>query len=75
MSALTPRREEIDLDPILEFFSYEHLPPHLRVVSALFCDLAVIIVRSSSSSAERSVSLRKLLESKDAAVRAALVSP
>ena len=31
-------------EPLLQFFSYEHLPPHLQVVSRPFCDLAVSIV-------------------------------
>lgn len=26
--------------PILEYFKYEHLPPHLREASKPFCDLA-----------------------------------
>lgn len=59
-------------DPILQFFAYEHLPPHLASVSALFAELATSIVQTLPRNAERTVALRKLLESKDAAVRARL---
>lgn len=58
--------------PIMQFFGYEHLPANLQAVSKPFFDLAVVIV-DLPDNAERSVALRKLLESKDAAVRAALV--
>jgi hypothetical protein len=57
---------------ILQFFVYEHLPPHLGAVSRPFADLAQAIVATLPRNPERTVALRKLLESKDAAVRAAL---
>ena len=57
---------------ILRFFAYEHLPPHLRAVSQPFGELAEHLVATLPAGAERTVALRKLLESKDAAVRAAL---
>lgn len=66
------------MDPILQFFAYTHLPPHLAAVSRPFCDLAHAIVGTENSpplaprNAERTVALRKLLEAKDAAVRAAV---
>lgn len=56
---------------VLRFFAFAHLPPHLRSTSALFCDLACRVA-TSSSNAETAVALRKLLEAKDAAVRALL---
>lgn len=59
-------------EPILRYFEYEHLPPHLQLVSRPFGDLAVEIVQKLPRNPERTVALRKLLESKDAAVRAAL---
>ena len=59
-------------DPILQFFSYAHLPPNLASVSKPFCDLAEHIVATVPRNAERTIALRKLLESKDAAVRAVL---
>lgn len=59
-------------EPILKFFAYEHLPPHLRKVSKEFSWMAYDLVNNLPRCAERTVALRKLLESKDAAVRAAL---
>ena len=61
---------EMLADPILRFFHSLHLPPSLQAVSTPFCELAVAIVRTVPRNAERSVALRKLLEAKDAAVRA-----
>ena len=62
----------MDREPILQFFDYAHLPPALREVSEPFCELANTIVTTLPRNPERSVALRKLLEAKDAAVRAAL---
>ena len=59
-------------DPILQFFAYDHLPHHLQAVSMPFSTLAETIVNILPRNAERTVALRKLLESKDAAVRARL---
>lgn len=59
-------------DPILRYFEYDHLRPELQLVSRPFCDLALEIVNRVPRNPERTVALRKLLESKDAAVRAAL---
>lgn len=59
--------------PVLEFFQYNHLPEGpLRITSAQFNTLAWKLAKSLPDGAEKSVALRKLLESKDAAVRAAL---
>ena len=55
---------------ILQFFAYAHLPPHLQAVSKPFGDMAQQIVDTLPRNPERTVALRKLLESKDAAVRA-----
>jgi len=71
---------------ILQFFAYEHLPPQLQAVSKPFADLAHAIVLGDNvpesgtvtfgpplpRNPERTVALRKLLEAKDAAVRAKL---
>ncbi len=57
---------------IIQFFSYEHLPPMLQNVSKPFHDLAHALVKELPRNPERTVALRKLLESKDAAVRAFL---
>ena len=71
---------------ILQFFAYSHLPPHLANVSRPFCELAHAIAEGDNGvetgnltfggplprNPERTVALRKLLEAKDAAVRALL---
>lgn len=57
---------------IMQFFAYEHLPPALQAVSRPFGELAQLIVSTLPRNAERTVALRKLLEAKDAAVRASL---
>jgi len=59
-------------DPILRFFKFDHLPPPLQAKSKPFCELASWIVETLPRNAERTVALRKLLEAKDAAVRAGL---
>jgi hypothetical protein len=64
-------QQAVGQEPILRFFEYSHLPPHLQSVSGPFGELAIVIMKLPRS-AERTVALRKLLESKDAAVRAAL---
>ncbi|HKP06390.1 MAG TPA: hypothetical protein VJU58_03980 [Microbacterium sp.] len=55
---------------IMQFFAHSHLPPHLAEVSAPFGELADSIVLSLPRNPERTIALRKLLEAKDAAVRA-----
>lgn len=55
---------------IMQFFKYDHLPAHLQEVSAPFGLLATSIVEKLPRNPERTVALRKLLEAKDAAVRA-----
>jgi hypothetical protein len=60
-------------DPILTYFEYEHLPPKLQKISKEFHSMAWdVIIANIPRSPERTVALRKLLESKDAAVRASL---
>lgn len=62
--------EQIAQDPILQYFHYAHLPPALQARSKPFCDLARLIIDTTPRNAERTVALRKLLEAKDAGVRA-----
>lgn len=59
-------------EPMLRYFQTEHLPHDLKIVSAQFQKLAIGIAVTLPRTPERTVALRKLLESKDAAVRAAL---
>ncbi|NCM96132.1 MAG: hypothetical protein GW948_02110 [Rhodobacterales bacterium] len=61
-----------DNEPILRFFAFAHLPDHLQEASRPFAELAKTICLTLPRNPERSVALRKLLEAKDAAVRAAL---
>jgi hypothetical protein len=77
---------EQPIEHIMQFFAYEHLPPHLQAVSRPFCELANAIANGPTEAEsrahmlvgplprnpERTVALRKLLEAKDAAVRALL---
>jgi hypothetical protein len=57
---------------ILQYFEYAHLPEHLQTVSAPFGELAVLITTTLPANEQRAVALQKLLEAKDAAVRAKL---
>lgn len=57
---------------LLQFFTYEHLPPHLQVISKPFGELAHKICEILPRNPERTTALRKLLEAKDCAVRAQL---
>ena len=56
---------------VRQYFKYDHLPPHLQEVSKKFSELAEE-VSSLADNPEVTVALRKLLEAKDAAVRAKL---
>ena len=61
------------MDPvehIMQSFAHAHLPPHLAAISAPFGKLADDIIATCPRNPERTVALRKLLEAKDAAVRA-----
>lgn len=57
---------------IMQFFEYAHLPEHLRKVSKPFCETAVWMNAELPNGPEKSAGLRKLLEAKDCAVRAAI---
>lgn len=62
-------------EDLLAWFAYEHLGiPHVRAVSARFHDLALELVNELPDSPELTAGLRKLLEAKDCAVRAALAA-
>ena len=79
----------MDEEHILQFFTWRHLPHNLGMVSKPFCELAHAIVHGDNCAEsgtctfgpplqrnpERTVALRKLLEAKDAAVRAAIAAP
>lgn len=60
------------LNPIMKYFEFEHLPARLQRYSKPFCVLAKQIDVTMKDGPEKSVCLRKLLEAKDACVRASL---
>lgn len=62
--------QQLKDDPILRHFHFAHLPDDLRATSVKFYELAWFIISVVPRNAERTVVLRKLLEAKDAAVRA-----
>lgn len=57
---------------ILQFFKWSHLPIDLQAVSVPFHTMAEAIVAQLPVNYERTAALRKLLEAKDCAVRAAI---
>ncbi|WP_211239461.1 hypothetical protein [Jiangella gansuensis] len=59
---------------ILQYFAYDHLPAYLQGVSRPFAELAADMA-DRLDGPELTVCLRKLLEAKDCAVRAALAGP
>jgi hypothetical protein len=59
-------------EPILQFFSSAHLSRVLQLVAEPFQALANQITAELPRNPERTVALRKLLEAKDAAIRAKL---
>ena len=68
------RKDEsyVATESIMQFFQYSHLPPQLQEVSVRFWEVACALVATLPRNPERTVALRKLLEAKDAAVRARL---
>jgi hypothetical protein len=60
----------MDEERMMKWFAFAHLPQHLQEMSGKFYDLASSICATTEPGPERTVSLRKLLEAKDAAVRA-----
>lgn len=58
--------------PIMKYFEYAHLPPHLQEVSKPVGELAKLMDDQLPDGPEKSAGLRKLLEAKDCLVRAKL---
>ena len=56
----------------LQFFRWEHLPPHLAEVSRPFAEVARMVVRETGAGSQQDLALNCLLQAKDAAVRARL---
>jgi hypothetical protein len=60
---------------IAQFFSFGHLThPRAREVAEAFHDFTANVIGTIADSPELTVALRKLLESKDAAVRSVVFS-
>lgn len=57
-------------DRMIKWFAFKHLPENLQNASRPFHATAKHIVENIPPGPERTVALRKLLEAKDAAVRA-----
>ena len=63
---------------LLKYFEFDHLPPHLQRISRPFKKLACFLSDNvyagnvQADKVEMDMALRKLLEAKDCAVRAAL---
>jgi hypothetical protein len=70
--AMKEAEQEFQAHPLLAWFGWEHLPEDLATTSKAFFALALAMDRSLPNCAEKTVALRKLLESKDAAVRATI---
>lgn len=60
------------LAPDRSLFGYAHLPDHLQAISRPFADLALELFKILPDGTEKALALRKILEAKDCAVRAAL---
>ena len=61
------------IEAIRQYFTFNHLPPHLKPVSEECSKLADFIVDVAKlDGPEATIGLRKLLEAKDCFVRAAL---
>lgn len=57
-------------EPLLQLFTFAHLPDPLRGRSRKFAEVALWLVESTPKNPERAVALRKLREAKDCAVTA-----
>jgi hypothetical protein len=60
---------------LLQFFRIDQTPEAAQAVAKQFSDLADSLAQSLPDSAEKTAGLRKLLESKDCAVRSIIAEP
>lgn len=84
LSRTNPMKQKVEFAesafPLLKYFAYEHLPEQLQGISKPFSELAYEVAlrfdneikRPMASFDETKEALRKLLEAKECAVRAAL---
>lgn len=67
-----PHHSPNQVDHVMQFFTYVHLPPAMQEISKPFCDLAQWMVTTLPRNQQRTIALNNLLASKDAAVRASI---
>lgn len=67
-------RAKVPTVPIAQYFAFGHLKQPLADVSFAFARLALFTLENTPRNPEQTVALRKLLEAKDAAVRARLTN-
>jgi ferritin-like protein len=67
-----PRSRDKDVRHLARYFAFDHLSGEPREVSEMFHDLAADLIDQLPDGPELVASLRRLLEAKDCAVRAAL---
>lgn len=67
--------DEMKADDVLRFFHFAHLPPALQEVSRPFAEHARRIIDTLPRCPQRTIALNKLIEAKDAAVRALVPLP
>lgn len=60
------------VEALMKHFTYAHLPARLQEVSRPFCELADSVADRAPNDPETTACLRKIMEAKDCAVRAAL---
>jgi len=65
----------MNTDTLLQFFDEENFRPELQAIAAPFRELADWLIDTLDRNPERTVALRKLLEARDAAVRAVEFRP
>ena len=56
----------------IKYFTYKHLPEHLRTISQPCCEIAEFMVEHIEPSEELKAGIRHLMEAKDCFVRAGL---
>jgi hypothetical protein len=64
---------EEEYEDYMLVLGYEHLPPYLKNIAQPFADLARKLVDDLPQNPEKAIALKKLLETKDCAVRTLVV--
>ena len=60
-------------EPLIRFFFYKHMPAPFQDLMKPYFDLARHIIQTTPVNEERTIALRKLLESQDSSLRAHLL--